>query len=158
MASSSSSSSSRPPQDQVFLNFRGKELRWNFVGYLYDALKEKEINVFIDKDQKRGKKVEGLLEEIERSKIALAIFSPMYTGSNWCLKELARMRERMEQGKLVVIPVFYNVKPSTVEELRGDFGDKFRDLVKAHKEEKKEWKKALKCFAKLQGCELLPER
>ncbi|KAF2582270.1 hypothetical protein F2Q68_00000614 [Brassica cretica] len=44
------------------------------------------------------------------------------------------------------------VDPNTVEEQRGEFGDKFRDLVKkGNKEEKKEWKKALKYFAKLQG-------
>lgn len=49
----------------------------------------------------------------------------------------------------MVILVFYNVKFFIVEELRGDFGDKFRDLVKVYKEEKKEWKKVLKCFVKL---------
>lgn len=106
----------------------------------------------MDNDQEKGENINGLLEEIKKSRIALAIFSSRYTEAKWCLKELAKMRERVEEGELVVIPIFYKVDPNTVEEQRGEFGDKFRDLVKkGNKEEKKEWKKALKYFAKLQG-------
>ncbi|KAF8087540.1 hypothetical protein N665_0579s0006 [Sinapis alba] len=157
MASSSSSSCSKPPQDQVFINFRGDELRCNFVSHLYNALKRKKINVFIDKNEKKGQQITSLLERIEGSKIAVAIFSPRYTEAKWCLKELAKMKERMEEGKLEVIPIFYKVDPDTVDEQKGEFGDKFRNLVKIHKEEENKWTEALKYFAKLHGC-VLPEK
>ncbi|XP_010420517.1 PREDICTED: disease resistance-like protein CSA1 [Camelina sativa] len=91
-----------------------------------------------------GQQLNVLLERIQGSRIALAIFSPRYTESKWCLKELAKMNERRGKNKLVVIPIFYKVQPVTVKELKGDFGDKFRNLMKYMDEETKEkWKKAL---------------
>ncbi|KFK26010.1 hypothetical protein AALP_AA8G191200 [Arabis alpina] len=124
MASSSStrliSYTAKPSQEQVFINFRGVELRYNF--------------------------------RIEESKIALAIFSPRYTESDWCLKELAKMKECKEQGKLIVIPIFYKVEPATVKKQRGEFGDKFRDLVECINEETKtKWTEALKTIPLLTG-------
>lgn len=155
MASSSSSkfkSCSTPPQDQVFINFRGVELRFNFVSHLSNALKRNGINAFIDTDENMGQHLNVLLERIERSKIALAVFSPRYTESDWCLKELAKMRERREQGKLVVIPIFYKVEPATVKRQRGEFGDKFRDLVECLDEETtNKWTEALKTVPLLTG-------
>lgn len=156
--SSSSSSSSRVkgeaviPQDQVFINFRGVELRYNFVSHLEKCLKRNAINAFIDTDEEMGQELNVLLKRIEGSRIALAIFSPKYTESNWCLKELAKMKERMDQSKLVVIPIFYKVEPATVKELKGEFGDKFRELVKSiDKKTKNIWKEALKAVPLLMG-------
>ncbi|CAN6839928.1 unnamed protein product [Brassica oleracea] len=158
MASSFSSSSSSPkgdavtPQDQVFINFRGVELRYNFVSHLEKCLKRNAINAFIDTDEEMGQELNILLKRIEGSRIALAIFSPKYTESNWCLKELAKMKERMDQSKLVVIPIFYKVEPATVKELKGEFGDKFRELVKSiDKKTKNIWKEALKSVPLLMG-------
>ncbi|CAN6806173.1 unnamed protein product [Brassica oleracea] len=155
MASSSSSKfkpCSKPPQDQVFINFRGLELRFSFVSHLKKGLKRNGINAFIDTDENMGQHLNALLDRIERSKIALAIFSPRYTESDWCLKELAKMRERMEQGKLVVIPIFYKVEPATVKRQRGEFGDKFRDLVECLDEEtKNKWTEALTTVPLLTG-------
>lgn len=62
------------------------------------------------------------------------------------------MKERTEQKELVVIPIFYKVQPVTVKELKGDFGDKFRELVKStDKKTKKEWKEALQYVPFLTG-------
>ncbi|CAH8381019.1 unnamed protein product [Eruca vesicaria subsp. sativa] len=150
MANSSSSSfrvkaDDETPQEQVFINFRGVELRSNFVSHLEKNLKRNGINAFIDTDEEMGQRLDVLLTRIEGSKIALAIFSPKYTESNWCLKELAKMNERMAQNKLVVIPIFYKVEPVAVKELMGEFGDNFRRLVKSiDKNTKTKWKEALK--------------
>jgi disease resistance protein RPS4 len=147
------------PQDQVFINFRGVELRKNFVSHLEKGLKRKGINAFIDTDEEMGQELSVLLERIEGSRIALAIFSPRYTESKWCLKELAKMKERTEQKELVVIPIFYKVQPVTVKELKGDFGDKFRELVKStDKKTKKEWKEALQYVPFLTGIVLDEKR
>ncbi|KAH0910101.1 hypothetical protein HID58_033422 [Brassica napus] len=43
-----SSLSTIPPQHQLFLNFREKDLRCGLVSHLVDALKRKNINIFMD--------------------------------------------------------------------------------------------------------------
>ncbi|KFK31589.1 hypothetical protein AALP_AA6G132000, partial [Arabis alpina] len=147
MATSSSSSSSStvvelPPQHQVFINFRGEDLRLGFVSHLVTALEDHNINVFIDNYNDKGEHLDSLLKRIEESRIALAIFSGKYTESTWCLRELTKIKDCVEQGKLVAIPIFYRLEPSTVKGVRGQFGDAFRDVAKGD-ERKKEWKEAL---------------
>lgn len=117
------------PQPQVFINFRGSELRFTFVSYLRKALEKNGINVFTDEKEQKGRNQRVLFKRIEESKIALAIFSPMYTESKWCLDELVKMKECMDAKKLVIIPIFYMVTPYTIKKQMGDFGDKFRVLV-----------------------------
>lgn len=91
-----------PPQHQVFINFRGDELRNNFISHLVDALRRNTINVFIDKEEKKGEDINNLFKRIEESKIAVAVFSRRYTESRWCLDELVKMKERADLGKLKV--------------------------------------------------------
>ncbi|CAN8300403.1 unnamed protein product [Cochlearia groenlandica] len=155
MASFSSSKftqHTKPSQDQVFINFRGAELRYNFVSHLKKALKRNGINAFIDTDEDMGQELNALLKRIECSKIALAIFSPRYAESDWCMKELVKMIECKEQRGLVVIPIFYKVEPVTVRKQRGEFGDKFRDLVEnVNEETKSKWTEALESIPLLIG-------
>lgn len=69
------------------------------------------------------------------------------------------MKERMDQSKLVVIPIFYKLEPATVKELKGEFGDKFRELVKSiDKKTKNIWKEALKSVPLLMGFALDEKR
>lgn len=114
------------PQHQVFLNFRGEELRHTFISHLENALRDKNINIFIDSKAAKGQHLDILFKEIEGSRIALAIFSKGYTESEWCLNELVKIRERMDQGNLVTIPIFYIVEPKTVKHQEGVFGDELR--------------------------------
>ncbi|KAJ0252647.1 Toll/interleukin-1 receptor homology (TIR) domain-containing protein [Hirschfeldia incana] len=148
---SSSSAYTIPPQHQVFINFRGKDLRGDFVSHLVDALAKNNINVFVDRFEDRGKPLTSLLTRIESSSLALAIFSENYTESDWCLKEIARMHECMKGGNLVVIPIFYKVEPSTVKHLKGEFGDKLWILMKGDEKRKKECDEALKSISNLFG-------
>ncbi|CAH8278239.1 unnamed protein product [Arabidopsis lyrata] len=145
-----SSTSTVPPQHQVFINFRGKDLRNGFVSHLVEALIRNKINVFMDKFEDRGKSLESLLTRIEESRIALAIFSENYTESDWCVKEADKMNDCMKEGTLVVIPIFYKVKPSTVRDLEGRFGNKFWSLVKGD-ERKKKWEEVWKSIPNLFG-------
>ncbi|KAL1218401.1 Disease resistance protein RPS4B [Cardamine amara subsp. amara] len=139
-----------PPQHQVFINFRGQELRRTFVSHLVNALKSNGINVFVDMHAGRGG-IELLLKRIEESRIALVIISQRYTESTWCLRELAKIKDCVDETKLVAIPIFYKLDPSTVGHLRGEFGDAFRDLKESDAMEKKEWKNALKWIPSLMG-------
>ncbi|XP_056847778.1 disease resistance protein RPS4-like isoform X1 [Raphanus sativus] len=132
MAASSSSSVQSRPHNQVFVNFRG-ELRKTFVSHLEKALKTDGINVFIDENSPRGKDITTLFDRIEESKIALPIFSNHYTDSHWCLDELEKIKECVDSGKLVAIPIFYKVEVADVKNLKGVFGDKFWELVRNYK-------------------------
>ncbi|VVB07981.1 unnamed protein product [Arabis nemorensis] len=140
-ASSSSIVSLIPTGPQVFINFRGKDVRKNFISFLVPALKDKNINVFIDEREERGKFLINLFDRIGESKVALVIFSEGYTESKWCLDELVQIKECMDQKKLTVIPIFYKLDPTKVKGLRGNFGDKFRDLVDRYQHEPERFKK-----------------
>ncbi|EOA13795.1 hypothetical protein CARUB_v10026890mg [Capsella rubella] len=135
----------KPPQIQVFINFRG-ELRNNFVGYLVNALQRSEINVFIDDQEQRGKDLNTLFKTIEDSGIAIVVFSSRYTESKWCLEELVNINERVNQSLLEVLPIFYKVTPTNVKRLKGEFGDHFRDKEYTYEYDEpmlKRWKKAI---------------
>ncbi|KAF8117271.1 hypothetical protein N665_0012s0271 [Sinapis alba] len=131
---------------QVFVSFRGEELRCGFVSHLVEALQRHGINVFIDKLESVGQDLSNLFARIEESTIALVIFSRRYTESKWCLDELVKIKERADQGLLKVIPIFFNVEPVTVKQLRGAFGDKFRNReweYRCDKPRTDRWKEAL---------------
>ncbi|KAG7536377.1 Toll/interleukin-1 receptor homology (TIR) domain [Arabidopsis suecica] len=145
-SSCSSSVSLIPTRPQVFINFRGKELRKGFISFLVPALKDNNINVFIDDQEERGKYLTSLFDRIGESKIALVIFSEDYTESKWCLDELVQIKECMDQNKLRVIPIFYKLDPAVVKRLQGKFGDQFRDLEYRYKhkpERPQKWKEAV---------------
>lgn len=131
MASSCSNSKDKIPSHhhQVFINFRGSDVRQGFLSHLTSALKSNQINVFIDDHEDKGTNLDPLhLKRIEEASVALAIFSARYTESSWCLRELAKIKECEDEGKLVAIPIFYKLEPDTVRDLRGQFGHLFKDV------------------------------
>nr|4C6T_B Chain B, Disease Resistance Protein Rps4 [Arabidopsis thaliana]4C6T_D Chain D, Disease Resistance Protein Rps4 [Arabidopsis thaliana] len=145
-----SGGSDKPPQHQVFINFRGADLRRRFVSHLVTALKLNNINVFIDDYEDRGQPLDVLLKRIEESKIVLAIFSGNYTESVWCVRELEKIKDCTDEGTLVAIPIFYKLEPSTVRDLKGKFGDRFRSMAKGD-ERKKKWKEAFNLIPNIMG-------
>ncbi|CAH8366249.1 unnamed protein product [Eruca vesicaria subsp. sativa] len=149
-ASSNPTVNEQPPQHQVFINFRGADLRRRFVSHLVTALKQNNINVFIDDYEDRGQPLETLMLRIEESKIALAIFSWKYTDSVWCVRELAKIKACTDEGTLVAIPIFYKLEPSTVRDLKESFGDRFRSLAKGD-DRKKEWEEAFSSISNIMG-------
>lgn len=143
-----------PPQYQVFINFRGEKLRDGFLGFLVDALLKENVNVFIDDHELRGRDLDHLFSRIEESRVALTIFSKNFTESRWCLDELAKIRECVDQGSLTVIPIFFKMKTDDVKKLKGKFGDNFRDLKSTHRGEPenfRRWKEALIFVSKKTG-------
>ncbi|KFK31598.1 hypothetical protein AALP_AA6G133700 [Arabis alpina] len=143
-----------PPQYQVFINFRGKKLRGEFLGFLVDALLKANVNVFVDDHELRGRDLKHLFTRIEESRVALAIFSKNYTESRWCLDELAKIKECLDQGSIQVIPIFLKMKTDDVKKLKGRFGDNFRELKSTHHGEKesfRRWKEALYCVSRMFG-------
>ncbi|KAL3522229.1 hypothetical protein ACH5RR_015063 [Cinchona calisaya] len=107
---------SKHPQQapcDVFINHRGIDTKKNVAGLLYDHLRRLNIRPFLDsKNMKPGDKLfEKIDIGIHQCKVGVAVFSPNYCKSHFCLHELAQMTE----SKKKVVPVFCNVKPSELQ-------------------------------------------
>ncbi|KAG7558603.1 Toll/interleukin-1 receptor homology (TIR) domain [Arabidopsis thaliana x Arabidopsis arenosa] len=140
---------------QVFLNYRGEQLRYSFVSHLIDAFERHGIKFFVDKYEQRGKDLKNLFVRIEESRIALAIFSTRYSESIWCMDELVKMKNLVDKEKLQVIPIFYKVRARDVRRQTGEFGDNFWTLAKASSGDQiKKWKEALECISDKMGLSL----
>ncbi|XP_071696773.1 TMV resistance protein N-like isoform X1 [Rutidosis leptorrhynchoides] len=144
-------SSSGSRKYDVFLSFRGEDTRKNYVDHLYKALSDKLIHTYKD-DQTlpRGDSIgPSLLTAIEESQIAVIVFSQNYADSSWCLDELAHIMKCRDERGLTVIPIFYNVDPSDVRKLKGNFGSVFAkrkgfySFLTRNMTKEKLWKKAI---------------
>ncbi|XP_042041306.1 TIR-only protein-like [Salvia splendens] len=94
----------------VFINHRGTDTKHTVATLLYDHLYRLRIRPFLDnKSMKAGDK---LFDKIDKAiggcKVGVAVFSPRYCDSYFCLHELALMMDL----KRKVIPIFCDVKPS----------------------------------------------
>ncbi|KAG6627882.1 hypothetical protein CIPAW_15G160700 [Carya illinoinensis] len=157
-ASSSSSPSSFPfirvENYDVFLSFRGEDVRDNFISHLHKALVEKRINTYIDYNLERGEEISpALFKAIEGSMISIIVLSENYAESKWCLDELLKILDCNETIKQIVLPIFFKVDPSEVRHQKGIFGrsfDKLGDKLKDNANMLK-WKKALEKVANFSG-------
>ena len=128
-------------------------MRYNFISYLKKALRDAGINVFVDKDEKRGKDLTVLFRRIEESNMALVVFSKRYMESEWCLNELAKIKERVDEEKLVAIPIFFKVKPAELKELLNEACETHGNVPGTQK-----WKVALECIKLKMGLTLEDKR
>ncbi|KAL3726063.1 hypothetical protein ACJRO7_031019 [Eucalyptus globulus] len=142
----------------VFLSFRGTDVRNSFLSHLYIALVQSGINTYMDnEDLKKGEQIStALMEAIEESQIAIVVFSKNYASSLWCLEEVAKIMECKEQRGLMVFPVFYKVEPREVRRQRQDYV--YTEAMAKHEvkfgkdsEKVKRWKKALLDAGSLSG-------
>ena len=145
-----------PPAFDVFLNFRGADTRYKFTDHLYTALVNSRITTFRDdKELEMGKPISlELLEAIEKSRIAVIIFSENYASSTWCLEELAKIVECRDRGILTVLPIFYHVQPTDVRYQTNTFKGAFAKHEKRFEENPEKvqkWRAALTSVANLSG-------
>ncbi|KAK2993797.1 hypothetical protein RJ640_027675 [Escallonia rubra] len=141
----SSSSTTRTWIYDVFLSFRGKDVRYNFVDHLYTALAQKRISTFKDDEQlETGKSISlELLRAIQESMIVIVVFSENYASSSWCLDELVKIIECKNLTGQTVIPVFYHVEPSLVRYQMGCYAEAFAKHEVRCKEKVPGWREAL---------------
>lgn len=130
MAASSSSSLDRTHDTEnyeVFISFRGSDVRRGLLRHLCNALKAKQIHAFTDSDLVRGTDItRNLFRIIEQSDMSIVIFSQDYPKSPWCLEELEKILESMKLRKHVVLPVFYGIDPSDVQDFKGNYAVQFQ--------------------------------
>jgi hypothetical protein len=154
MAFPGTSFSSPTHQWDVFLSFRGEDTRNGFTGFLYQTLRDKGFNTFIDDGIQKGEEISAkLLKAIKSSRISIIIFSKNYAFSTWCLEEVVEILECKKNGQLV-LPVFYKVDPSEVRKQEGNFGvaiTKQEQKFKNNIEKVQKWKAALNEAASLSG-------
>lgn len=99
----------------AFISFRGGDIRKSFLGYLHEALKNQNIEAYIDLYLKVGDEVgPAIVQAIEESHMSIVVLSKNFASSKWCLEELLHiLRCRKHHGQ-VVIPVFYETDPLDV--------------------------------------------
>ncbi|XP_055961390.1 disease resistance protein RPV1-like [Mercurialis annua] len=108
----------------VFISFRGADIRDGFLSHLHHSLLQNQVNAFVDDNLPRGKEItSSLLQIIAQSYVSIVIFSENYADSSWCLDELVKILECLQNKQQLVLPVFYHVDPSHVQELTGSYGD-----------------------------------
>ena len=137
--SSSTSSSIEQWKYDVFLSFRGEDIRNNFMDHLFTTLTEKGINTFKDDEKvEKGKSLSlQLLKAIEELRFAIVILSKDYTSSTWCLDELAIIIACKKDIEMAILLVFHYVDPSDVRKQMGTFAQAF--VKHEEKKEKQGW-------------------
>ncbi|KAK3433149.1 TIR-only protein [Eucalyptus grandis] len=102
----------RPPCD-VFINHRGIDTKRNVSGLLFHYFSVHNLRPFLDsKNMRPGDSLyQKINEAICGCKVGVAVFSPNYCESPYCLHELAVLMENKKR----VIPIFCDVKPSLLQ-------------------------------------------
>uniref|UniRef100_A0A1J3I432 ADP-ribosyl cyclase/cyclic ADP-ribose hydrolase n=1 Tax=Noccaea caerulescens TaxID=107243 RepID=A0A1J3I432_NOCCA len=151
---SSSSSSSSKRQYDVFVSFRGRDTRNTFTSHLLKSLRGKGIDVFSDGKLLRGEDLSVLFDRIEQSKMSIIVFSENYANSTWCLEELWKIIQCRANSGHGVIPIFYKVKKSDVENQNGSFEAPFQSPKESFKGDGSKieaWKEALSTASNILG-------
>ncbi|ESQ56128.1 hypothetical protein EUTSA_v10024348mg [Eutrema salsugineum] len=155
LAAESEDSSSRSLwKYDVFLSFRGEDVREKFVSHLYEALNEEGIITFHDdRNLEKGDFIwEALEEGINQSRFAIVVISEGYAESQWCLRELSFMVELAEKKRLELIPVFYEIDPSILKSRFGCFKKAFeKHEVRFDQETVSRWRSALATVGNISG-------
>ncbi|XP_059063965.1 disease resistance protein RPV1-like isoform X2 [Cryptomeria japonica] len=153
-SASSSKPGKRVPCD-VFINHRGPDTKHTLATSLYHALKSMGLEVFLDQPElELGDFIPSEIQDaMTTSFLHIAILSPKYADSPWCLAELSFM---LKSGN-TIIPVFYEVDPGAIRWTAQEKGV-YTDAFAKHKEngrysaEKLEnWKVALQNVTYLTG-------
>ena len=138
---------------EVFVSFRGADIRTGFISHFFVALNHERIRVYRDDiDLPRGGEIgPELLKAIETSRIAVVVFSKNYATSDWCLDELVKIMECKRLLNQRVLPIFYDVSQSEVLEQKGIFAEA---LLKGPEDKVNNWRAALTEAAGLAGLHL----
>ncbi|XP_010481021.1 PREDICTED: disease resistance protein TAO1-like [Camelina sativa] len=99
----------------VFVSFRGEEIRRVFVSHIYRSLEQKGIRTFKGETELNLEPSEIHLAAIRASKVAIVVVSKNYVSSPSVLRELEEILNYLRNGYLTVFPVYYGVDDSDVK-------------------------------------------
>lgn len=99
-----------PPPCDIFINHRGIDTKETISGLLYNHFTRLRLNSFLDsKSLKPGDKLfVEINAAIKECNVGIAVFSPHYCDSYFCLHELTMLMENNKR----IIPIFCDIKPS----------------------------------------------
>ncbi|CAL2276078.1 unnamed protein product [Prunus armeniaca] len=151
---SASPTSAESWKHDVFLSFRGEDTRRGFISHLDRALAYwQAMKTFKhDRDIEVGPISPELLTAIEQSHLGIIVLSPNYASSTWCLDELSKILECIQEQDTRILPIFYNVDPSDLRNQRGSFAEAFTKHEERYSEDVKKvnrWRAALRKVANL---------
>ncbi|GJW90830.1 NB-ARC domains-containing protein [Tanacetum coccineum] len=142
----------------VFVSFRGEDIRKSFMDHLFNDFKQKGIYAFRDDNElPKGEEISPhLYKAIEESRFLIVIFSKNYASSTWCLRELVKIDEckQTQNPKYEVRIVFYDVKPDVVRKQKRSYAEAFRNHDVSNSSEVDKWKEALSMAVDLSGFDL----
>ncbi|XP_065873152.1 disease resistance protein RUN1-like [Euphorbia lathyris] len=139
----------------VFLSFGGKDIRKGFTGHLFAALCRSGFNIFVDEEKlEDGEEIgEVALTGIKDSRLAIVLLSEEYAFSTCCMKELVQILKCKKEDD--VWPIFYDVDPWHIKDIKGSYELAFIEHQKHFKEDIiKEWKDALQQITGFKGLDL----
>ena len=134
--------------------YSGADTRNTFTSYLRESLHRKGIDAFFDEILYRGQDLSDLFHRIEQSKMSIVVFSENYANSTWCLEELWKIMQCREKSGHGVIPIFYKVSKSDVENQKGSFEAPFKNPEESFKGDVQKvgaWKEALRAASNVLG-------
>ncbi|KAI5079740.1 hypothetical protein GOP47_0005752 [Adiantum capillus-veneris] len=144
----------------VFLNHRGPDVKKSFADHLSDSFEAAGIHCFVDyKSIHSGEENWDAIEHaIHHSKVHIAVFSPGYAASSWCLRELVNILECRSRGRSqLFLPIFFNVCPSDLRHIdsassKSCYSSAFLKLARRNdSQEMQNWMNALKEASMVHG-------
>ncbi|XP_057836186.1 disease resistance protein L6 isoform X2 [Cryptomeria japonica] len=137
----------------AFINHRGPDVKETVAAALHKYLKEKDCLAFLDdREFELGDPlIPTIANAIYTSRVQIAIFSPRYAESSWCLDELLLMLKTEAR----FIPVFCDVKPDDLRYLyKGIYAQAFQkheENGRYSEERLHQWKEALRTSSGMSG-------
>lgn len=102
------------PEIRIFVSYAREDAKWldrnyphNLIPFLMDSLRRHNVGFWFDKELRPGDEfARHIASEIDGAQIALLIVSQSFLNSEFITnREMPRIHERANQGKMVVIPV-----------------------------------------------------
>lgn len=112
----------------MFLSYHDKDIGKSFALDLSSALTQAGYAVYINNhDLTSGEQRNSAA--IQESRTSIIIFSTKFDCSTLFLDQMEKILECRRTTKQVVVPVFYDVDPSDVQNQKGVFGEAFVDCI-----------------------------
>ncbi|XP_039173311.1 disease resistance protein RUN1-like [Eucalyptus grandis] len=139
---------------QVFLSFRGGDVRRGFIEFLFNGLEDAGISAFIDHSGiEIGEEImPKILQVIRRTQICIPVFSKDFASSKSCLREVAEM----VACDRTIMPIFYDVSPEVVGKQQENYQQSFSNHAakRVTSTTLDNWKRALQTVSGKRGWEL----
>lgn len=144
-----------PSSYQVFISHRGPDTKNTLASLIYHRLKREGLHVFLDRHEiPLGDRISpAIVSAIQSASAHIAIMSPGYADSVWCLDELSQMMESCKNHRSEIIAVFYDVEAADLRHIDSKcYAEAFKKHARRYRiDEVQRWKEALNEVPKIKG-------